>query len=296
MTVTQIYTITKGASSNGSFTVSPMSAAEGDAITVTVTPDRKYVPGEFTYKADGGNPVTVSMSGTTATFSMPAGNVTVAAIFEQAGLFYKIDGDTLRFYAKNPGGTGVGELTGGGEIENMSPAWRSNNGVNITNVVFEEKIYPTTTSDWFNGCATLAVFQNMDNLVTDEVTNMERMFSGCSVLQDIDLSSFNTAQVTNMRNMFFNCTSLTMLDLRSFDTSRVTNMNYMFGGNSKLEKIRVADTFVITALYNTTQNSWMFQGCTSLKGKMGTAFDNNYASQNRAHIDEGQSNPGYFWD
>ena len=34
------------------------------------------------------------------------------------------------------------------------------------------------------------------------------MFDGCSSLQSIDLSSFNTTNVKNMSSMFFQCSSL----------------------------------------------------------------------------------------
>ena len=53
---------------------------------------------------------------------------------------------------------------------------------------------------------------------------MSNMFSNCSSLTGIDLSSFNTSNVTNMLQMFFACTSLESLDLSNFDTSNVTNM------------------------------------------------------------------------
>ena len=37
---------------------------------------------------------------------------------------------------------------------------------------------------------------------------MNNMFSYCSSLESIDLSSFNTSNVTNMRGMFSHCYSL----------------------------------------------------------------------------------------
>ena len=37
---------------------------------------------------------------------------------------------------------------------------------------------------------------------------MSRMFSGCSSLQSINLSSFNTTNVKDMSFMFFGCSSL----------------------------------------------------------------------------------------
>ena len=34
---------------------------------------------------------------------------------------------------------------------------------------------------------------------------MERMFSGCSLLEEINLSNFNTNNVTKMNGMFYGC-------------------------------------------------------------------------------------------
>ena len=47
---------------------------------------------------------------------------------------------------------------------------------------------------------------------------MSGMFSGCSSLASLDLSSLGTSQVTGMSGMFRGCTSLASLDLSSLDT------------------------------------------------------------------------------
>ena len=54
------------------------------------------------------------------------------------------------------------------------------------------------------------------------------MFSDCSSLTALDLSSFDTSKVTNMRRMFSDCSSLTTLDLSNFDTSKVKDMGACF--------------------------------------------------------------------
>ena len=65
------------------------------------------------------------------------------------------------------------------------------------------------------------------------------MFSGCSSLRSIDLSSFNNTNVNNMRCMFFECSSLKSIDLSSFNTTYVNNMRCMFHGGFSLEKRNV---------------------------------------------------------
>ena len=54
------------------------------------------------------------------------------------------------------------------------------------------------------------------------------MFSGCSSLASLDLSSLDTSNVTSMSFMFDGCSSLASLDLSGLDTSKVTRMSSMF--------------------------------------------------------------------
>ena len=62
----------------------------------------------------------------------------------------------------------------------------------------------------------------------NDLTDMSYIFSGCSSLTDINLSSFNTNHIINLFAMFHNCSALTDINLSSFDTNQVTNMSWMF--------------------------------------------------------------------
>ena len=68
---------------------------------------------------------------------------------------------------------------------------------------------------------------------------MGEMFSGCSSLQSINLSSFNTTNVKYMGFMFSGCSSLQSIDLSSFNTTNVENMRWMFSYCYSLEKRNV---------------------------------------------------------
>ena len=50
---------------------------------------------------------------------------------------------------------------------------------------------------------------------------MSYIFSGCSSLEKINLSNFNTQNVINMRYMFYGATSLKNIDLSYFNTNFV---------------------------------------------------------------------------
>ena len=229
--------------------------------------------------------------------------------------------NTLTFYYDNQrfakNGMSVGPFTNQSERE-----W-SNQTQSITTVVFDSSFANCTTVNstayWFDGCSTLTSIRGIDNLKTDNVTNMESMFNSCSSLTSLDLRSFNTANVTDMAGMFALCSSLTSLDLSNFNTANVTNMRRMFYDCSGLTNLdlRYFNTGKVTYMDSMLQNcsnittitvgeGWtvenlqigkqMFLNCTSLKGGAGTTYDASHVDHTYAHIDGGDSNPGYFTD
>ena len=81
----------------------------------------------------------------------------------------------------------------------------------------------------------LKTINNIENLTTAGVTNMRYMFSGCSSLQSLDLSSFNTASVTDMNSMFSGCSVLENIYVGDgWSTQAVTTGNNVFKNCPKL--------------------------------------------------------------
>ena len=76
-----IYGITVGNTSNGTVTVNPKSAAKGATVTINVTPDAGYELGSLTVTDSKGNELLLSGSGSSFTFTMPAGSAVVKATF-----------------------------------------------------------------------------------------------------------------------------------------------------------------------------------------------------------------------
>ena len=74
---------------------------------------------------------------------------------------------------------------------------------------------------------------------TSNLTSTTIMFSDCSGLTSLDLSSFDTSNVTDMSRMFDGCTGLTSLDLSGWNMSSVTNSNDMFKNCNALKTIRM---------------------------------------------------------
>ena len=111
----------------------------------------------------------------------------------------------------------------------------------------------------------LTTFENINNLKVNQMTDMSSMFEGCSKLENLDLTSFNTENVKYMSDMFKNCSSL--------------------------KTIYVGDGW---STVNVTASNYMFLGCISLVGGAGTKYDANHIDATYACADGGTSNPGYL--
>ena len=175
------------------------------------------------------------------------------------------DNTTLTFYYDNNKDSRCGMSVGPFFNTNTGPdtAWYGQ-CESITSVVFDETFADykdlTSTAMWFYGCKNLATIIGIDNLNTENVTDMNYMFSSCTNLTSLDLSNFNTANVTSMAYLFYGCSGLTSLDVSNFNTANVTNMASMFDGCSSLTSLDVSN--FNTA--NVTSMTSMFDGCSSL--------------------------------
>ena len=229
---------------------------------------------------------------------------------------------TLTFYYDGQRSSRTGTTFDMNEGSNV-PRWYIDCGYSVTNVVFDPSFAdarPTSAYFWFHNMSNLTSITGMEYLNTSEVTDMGHMFFGCTrltsldvshfntskvtsmnymfyqcaVLESLDLSSFNTANVTDMASMFLFCYALENLDLSSFNTANVTNMANMFTNCNNLTTIYAGDGWNTDAV---TNSSGMFSNCTRLEGGKGTTYKlSNPTDKTYAHIDGGESNPGYFTD
>ena len=180
----------------------------------------------------------------------------------------------------------------------------------------------TGMSFMFSNVSSLTSLDLGDKFDTGSVTFMWSMFENMSSLTSLDLGNkFDTSNVTVMRNMFYGMTNLTSLDLGDkFDTSNVWDMRAMFMKLSSLTSLDLGDRFYTTSIQtmdsifrscgnlvtiyaseafdatNVKNGSQIFQDDYNLVGGAGTTYDSRYAYSGlaQAHIDGGESNPGYF--
>ena len=186
-------------------------------------------------------------------------------------------------------------------LEASDPGWLTHKD-EIKEVVFDASFAdarPTSCYYWFCNCSELTDIEGIENLNTENVTNMRGMFFNCPnlssldltnfstgnvtdmnamfgycQLSSLDLTSFNTANVTNMYMMFISCQNLSSLDLTSFNTANVTEMNFMFQGCSALTTIYASEMFVTDQV----EGYDMFKYCTNLKDYSVREIDSKYAN------------------
>ena len=195
-------------------------------------------------------------------------------------VFNEVDG-TLTFRYDDSKPAGAYDLKEG----DVRPAWNDEQSTNINKVVFDAsfaKARPTSCYMWFYSCENLTKIEDIENLNTQNVTDMSYMFYSCERLTSLDVSNFNTQNVTDMSYMFSWCAGLNSLNLSNFDTQSVEYMNNMFWSSSALKTIYVSDKFVTTKV---SYGTYMFSGCTSLKGAID--FDDSKTDKTYANYKTG---------
>ena len=147
-------------------------------------------------------------------------------------------------------------------VESNNPGWEDQKG-NIKKVVFDASFAiarPTSCCWWFGNCLYLTEIEGIENLNTQNVTDMSEMFTCCYALTSLDLSNFNTERVESMSSMFSGCSTLqTIFASDKFFTDQV------FGGSD------------------------MFLDCTNLKG-----FIDYIPDSDRDNIEYANYKTGYF--
>ena len=101
----------------------------------------------------------------------------------------------------------------------------------------------TDASSCFQDCLKLTTVPDLFNGAQTGLTNLNNMFSGCSNMTTIDLSSWKFGQVTNMASMFYGCYNVQTIDITGIDTSKMTStskMDSMFSSCSGLVRVRGA--------------------------------------------------------
>lgn len=153
---------------------------------------------------------------------------------------------------------GISLLTG-------RPLWQTTaERKKIKTVVFDESCKDARPKDcgaWFWFFEALTTIEHLDYLNTSEVDDMQLMFSSCTSLETLDLSSFNTEKVKTMYAMFDGSKNLRSIKLpKGFIGSSVTDLNAMFKGCERLTELDLSGS----NSENVKDMNEMFYGCRAL--------------------------------
>lgn len=153
------------------------------------------------------------------------------------------------------------------EISNLiaRPLWKTSaERREIKTVVFDESFKdarPKYCETWFWCFEALTTIEHLDYLNTSEVDDMHSMFSNCTSLETLDLSSFNTEKVTSMATMFEKSKNLRSIKLpKGFIGSSVTNLYAMFRGCESLTELDLSSSNA----EKVTNMMEMFSDCNAL--------------------------------
>jgi len=153
---------------------------------------------------------------------------------------------------------GISLLTG-------RPLWQTTaERKKIKTVVFDESCKDARPKDcgaWFWFFEALTTIEHLDYLNTSEVDDMRLMFSSCTSLETLDLSSFNTEKVKTMYAMFDGSKNLRSIKLpKGFIGSSVTDLNATFKGCERLTELDLSGS----NSENVKDMNKMFYGCRAL--------------------------------
>ena len=113
----------------------------------------------------------------------------------------------------------------------------------------------------FSKCTSLETL-DLSSFNTEKVTNMFEMFVGSTNLRTINLpKGFIGSNVTDLNGMFRGCASLTELDLSGSNAEKVKNMGDMFNGCVALSNLNLSG-FKTGSL---TDMRYLFSSCQSLE-------------------------------
>ena len=259
----------------------------------------------------------------------------ISFMFGNANTDINSDGTDATIKSSDSRATATSIIFGSGfdttSVENMKGMFMGQDGVTNLDLSMFKTESVTDFSYFGPFCTRLTSITGLSEFNVKKVTTLRCMFYGCTQIQSLDFSKwdtsdgkltdlrgfiggnagkattsikfgelFNTQNVDTMAWAFEGLSNITELDLTMFNTSSVTDFEGMFSGCSKLKTIYASVNFVTDA---TDNSSGMFSSCSVLVGGCGTSFAGKSGTSNRTYawIDGRDGNPntggsseGYF--
>ncbi len=134
----------------------------------------------------------------------------------------------------------------------------------------------SNSSSLFKNFNKVTEFENIGNLDTSKVTNMNSMFNGMNQLLELDLSNFDTSSLTNIISMFSGCNSLQSLDLSNWKFNN--SISNSFAGASSLYECKLLSNIILKDidLSKVTSMNSMFMSLKSVTSLDLSSFDTSH--------------------
>lgn len=225
-----------------------------------------------------GNPVSPPVT-TGVQVSLKSGSAFSASLNSIKNLFTSIVFDTKN---NQPAAVSEGTLHSGLVSEEESIGAYTHSGTLY--ILSNDTIMAPADASYMFGELDQVVSITFNNFNTANITNMKRMFSGCTGLASIDLSRFSEVTIADsgalssngkMTFLFYRCSSLKVIDLSPLNTESVKFTNSMFEGCTNLEHIYVGAGFSVAGV---TSSLDMFKNCVKLPNYDGSIVDKTNAN------------------
>ena len=133
---------------------------------------------------------------------------------------------------------------------------------NLQRISFGNLLHTETArsmASMFSGCTSL-VHLDLSTIRTDSATDLSNMFADCKELRNINVNTWNVSKAEDMSGLFSGCSSVSSLPVDSWNVSSVTDMSSIFHGCTRLSTLNVQDWDVSQVM----DFSSAFSGCSSL--------------------------------
>lgn len=161
---------------------------------------------------------------------------------------------------------------------NASTMFKNKTSLTTIDVRALETEQTTNMEEMFRGCTSLTTIAGLAEFDTSKVITMKNMFRGNTNLLNGSLagiSGWDMSKVTSIYSMFRECTQLTMLNTGNWKTDSLTNSEYVFYDCTNLEAVDVSKW----NMSKVTTAKYMFYGTTNLTN-LGTNNVRNWDVRN----------------
>lgn len=148
------------------------------------------------------------------------------------------------------------------ECDKLSGNFRSNEKIKTLNASGWNVRKVTDISSFVSGCTNLE-YIDLSGWETDSLVNMTYPFSSTAI-KEFNFGDLNTSNVTSMFQVFYQCRNLKKCNVTNWDVSKVTDMRYMFSA-TKIQSLDLTN-WEVNSKVNMQNIFWRSSSLVSIVG------------------------------